>query len=153
MVNAEKPLPPESLFHPCDPDEFDFETTEELGDLVRMVGQDRAVEAVRFGAAMAVDGYNLFVLGPPGTGRHRFVREFLAQQAAARPAAPDWCYVNNFTEPHKPRALELPAGRGTKLRDEVQVLIEEVQTAIPAAFESEDYHTRRESLERSSPHK
>jgi lon-related putative ATP-dependent protease len=148
MVNAVKPLPPEALFHPCDPDEFDFETTEKLEDLVRMVGQDRAVEAVRFGAAMPVDGYNLFVLGPSGTGRHRFVREFLAREAGERPVAPDWCYVNNFAEPHKPRALELPAGRGTKLRDDVEALIAEVQTAIPAAFETEDYHTRRQSLER-----
>jgi predicted ATP-dependent protease len=149
MPNAGKPLPPEALFNSCDPDDFDFETTADLDDLARMVGQDRAVEAVRFGAAMPVDGYNLFVLGPPGTGRHRFVREFLAQQAAERPAAPDWCYVNNFAEAHKPRALELPAGRGAKLRDDVEALIAEVQTAIPGAFETEDYHTRRQSLERS----
>ncbi len=147
-MTAAKPLAPESLFHPCDPADFEFETTEELDDLVRIVGQDRAVEAVRFGAAMPVDGYNLFVLGPPGTGRHHFVSDFLAQQAAERPAAPDWCYVNNFAEPHKPRALELPAGRGTKLREDVASLIGEVQTAIPSAFETEDYHHRRQSYER-----
>jgi lon-related putative ATP-dependent protease len=147
-VNAGKPLPPEALFNRCDPEGFDFETTETLEDLVRMVGQDRAVEAVRFGAAMPVDGYNLFVLGPSGTGRHRFVRDFLTRLAAERSPAPDWCYVNNFAEPQKPRALELPAGRGVRLRDDVEALIAEVQTAIPAAFETEDYRMRRQSLER-----
>ncbi len=147
-MNAGKPLPPEALFNRCDPEGFDFETTETLEDLVRMVGQDRAVEAVRFGAAMPVDGYNLFVLGPSGTGRHRFVEDFLTRLAAERSSAPDWCYVNNFAEPQKPRALELPAGRGVRLRDDVEALIAEVQTAIPAAFETEDYRMRRQSLER-----
>jgi len=148
MTSAGGPLPPERLFQACDPETLDFETTGELEDLAHMVGQDRAVEAVRFAAAMPVDGYNLFVLGPPGTGRHSFVREFLTREAAGRPAAPDWCYVNNFSEPHKPRALELPAGRGAKLRDAVAAFIAEVRTAIPAAFETEDYNTRRQSLER-----
>lgn len=149
MGNAATPLPSQRLCRPCDPAELDFETTDGLDDLAEMVGQDRAVEAVRFGAAMPVDGYNLFVLGPPGTGRHSFVRDFLARLAGERPAASDWCYLSNFAEPHKPRALELPAGRGVALRDAVGRLIGEVQTAIPAAFESEDYQTRRQSLEQS----
>jgi lon-related putative ATP-dependent protease len=142
------PLPPEALYQACDPTHLDFDTTAELPEFDDIVGQERAVEALGAGAGIPLDGFNLFVLGPPGTGRHAFVREFLRRQAAQRPSAPDWCYVNNFAEPHQPRAIRLPDGRGRTLRDDVHALIDELQTTIPAAFESEDYRTRRQALER-----
>jgi len=144
---ATDPLAPETLYRACDPESFDFETTAELEPLEGMVGQARAVDAVHFAADMPLEGYNAFVLGPPGTGRHSFVRDFLSARARAEPTPPDRCYVNNFDEPEKPSALELPAGRGAKLRADLKALIDEVRTAIPAAFESEDYRTRRQAIE------
>ncbi len=141
------PLPPDALYRRCNPNDFDFETTAELDELRHMVGQQRAVEAIQFGAGMDVDGFNLFVLGAAGTGRHSFIRQFLAQRASSRPPASDWCYVNNFQQPQKPKALDLPAGRGRRLRGDVNRVIEEAHTAVPAAFESDDYRTRRQAVE------
>ena len=143
-----KSLPPEALYSRCDPQEFSFETTAELEDFEEMVGQERAVESVKFGVGIELYGYNLFVLGPQGTGRHSFVRRFLEQQAADKPTPSDWCYVNNFEQPRQPKAIELPVGWGYKLRQDLQQLIEEVHTAIPKAFESEDYRQRRDEIER-----
>jgi lon-related putative ATP-dependent protease len=142
-----KPLAADALYRRCDVSEFSFETTAELEDLTQILGQDRAVEAVELATAMGVDGYNLFVLGPPGTGRHSYVQQFLAQTAAEQPVPSDWCYVGNFTQPQRPTALELPAGQGRKLREDIERLVEEAHTAIPAAFESEDYRTRRQAIE------
>ncbi len=148
MMAPNKPLSPEVLYNYCNPQEFSFETTAELEDFEDMIGQERAVESVRLGVGIDLYGYNLFVLGSPGTGRHRFVRQFLEQQAANKPTPSDWCYVNNFEQPREPKAIELPVGWGSKLRQDLQQLIEEVQTAIPKAFESEDYRTRRDEIER-----
>nr|MBS0019715.1 AAA family ATPase [Gammaproteobacteria bacterium] len=142
-----KPLAPETLYRRCDASEFSFESTAELQDLTEMLGQGRAVEAVEFATAIQLQGYNLFVLGPPGTGRHSYIQQFLAQTAAAQPVPSEWCYVNNFAQPQKPSALELPAGQGRKLREDIEGLVEEAHTAIPAAFESEDYRTRRQAIE------
>lgn len=142
-----KPLAPETLYRRCDPSEFSFQSTAELQDLTQMLGQERAVEAVEFATAIELQGYNLFVLGPPGTGRHSYIQQFLAHTAAARPVPSEWCYVNNFAQPQKPSALELPAGQGRKLREDIEGLVEEAHTAIPAAFESEDYRTRRQAIE------
>jgi lon-related putative ATP-dependent protease len=142
-----KSLRPEELYRHCDPDLFDFDTTAELKDHLHIPGQERAVEAIDFGTEMELGGYNLFVLGPSGTGRHRTVRQILDQRAAQRPAADDWCYVNNFDNPKKPHRLRMPAGQGKELRREVDQLIEEAYTAIPAAFESEDYRTRQQAIE------
>jgi lon-related putative ATP-dependent protease len=115
-----------------------------------MLGQSRAVEAIEFGTGIQVEGFNLFVLGPPGTGRHSFLRQFLGAKAATEPTPSDWCYVNNFDEARQPRVLEFPAGRGRMFRDDIDRLVREARTAIPAAFESEDYAARRQSIEQAS---
>ena len=146
-MNKDRQLPPEALYRSCDPACFDFDTTEHLPDLGRMLGQDRAVEAIRFGSDIRLEGFNLFVLGPPGTGRHSFVRRFLDEKAAGEAVPSDWVYVNNFEEPRSPKVLELPAGRGCTLRDHIARLIDEAHRAIPAAFESEDYRKQRGEIE------
>lgn len=131
----------------CDPAQFDFETTEELKDIDQIIGQERAVSAVRFGIGIQRDGYNLFALGPSGTGKRTTIMRFLKQRASEEPVPSDWCYVNSFEDDHKPQALQLPAGLGSELRDDMEQLVEELRTAIPAAFESEDYQTRRQELQ------
>jgi hypothetical protein len=140
------PLPAAALTTRCDPDQFGFATTEELEELEDSLGQDRAVEAVRFGIGMRSDGYNMFALGPPGTGKHTLVRRTL-EAAAGETQPSDWVYVNNFAEPHRPLALELPPGRAVPLRGDMENLIAELREAIPAAFESEDYRSRRDALD------
>jgi len=131
----------------CDPRQFGFETTSELEDLTEIIGQARAMDAIRFGVGIRRDGYNLFVLGVPGTGRHEVVQRFLEQKAASEPIPSDWCYVNNFEEPPKSRVLQLPSGMGVGLRSDMEQLMEDLQSAIPAAFESDEYRTRREELD------
>jgi len=146
-VQPAKPLQPEQLYQPCDPAIFDFDTSAELEDQVETPGQERAVEAINFAIDMGLGGFNLFVLGPQGTGRHSAVKRILKQKAANGPAADDWCYVNNFDNPKRPRHLRMPAGQGNELRRDIEQLIEEAHRVIPASFESEDYRTRRQAIE------
>ena len=146
MAKVER-LAPEALCKRCDPERLAFETTAELPDLTEVLGQARATEAIRFGIGIRRDGYNLYVLGEPGTGRRTVVHRFLEQRAAAEPAPSDWCYINDFEQPHKPRVLRLPAGTGARLRRDMEQLMEDLRAAIPAAFESEEYRSRRHELE------
>jgi len=141
-------VPIDRLRVPCDPAQFKFKTTNDLPDLTDMVGQARAIDAVEFGIGMNQPGYNLFVLGPPGTGRHSFVKRYLSAKAKDESAPTDWCYVNNFDKPREPIALELPAGRGRQFCSDLERLVDEAYTAIPSAFESEDYRDRRQVIER-----
>ncbi|GAB6040718.1 Lon protease family protein [Endothiovibrio diazotrophicus] len=141
------PLPPEALYRPCDPEQFPFRTTAELEELEEVLGQERAVSAVRFGIGIRREGYNLFVMGPEGIGKRSLVHQFLDQRAAAEPHPSDWCYINNFPDPQRPRMLRLPPGRAVKLRKDVDHLIEELRSTLPAAFESEQYRTRAQEIE------
>ncbi|MBI2312266.1 MAG: AAA family ATPase [Betaproteobacteria bacterium] len=142
-----EPLAPEALYRRCDPGQFSFTTTAELADHMEIIGQDRAVQAVRFGVGIKREGYNLFALGPTGLGKHTFIRRFLESQAAAEPLPADWCYVNDFGEPHRPKALRLPAGGGARFREDMAQLVEELRVAIPAAFDSDEYRLRAERLD------
>lgn len=142
-----RPLETHQLRQTCDPARFDFETTEELEDLSEIIGQERAVGAVRFGIGIQRDGYNLFALGRSGTGKRTTITQFLDRKAAEEPVPSDWCYVNNFEEDRRPDVLQLPPGKGIELREDMEQLVEELRTAIPTAFESEDYQTRKQELQ------
>ncbi len=147
MSSSVKPLPADALYTRCDPGQFGFETTAELAPVEDVIGQDRAVEAVHFAIGMRHDGYNLFAMGPEGTGKYSLIRRFLEKRAAAQPVPDDWCHVNSFEEPHRPQALRLPPGRGMPLRAEMEHLVEELQATLPAVFEGEKYRARRGLIE------
>jgi len=129
------------------PERFAFETTADLPTSSRPVGQPRADAAVRFGVAMRDHGYNVFALGPNGTGKRHFVAGFLAGEAARRPVPADLAYVHDFSEPSRPRALRLPPGRAVALRDDMLRLVQEVAVALPAAFEADEVQTRLQAIE------
>ena len=137
----------DQLYRRCDPSLLPFETTAELPDLTEIIGQERAFEAVRFGINIKNSGYNIFALGPPGIGKHSLVTQLLAEPARRQTSPSDWCYVNNFDDPRRPRALAMPPGRGRRLRDDMMRLIEDLKTAIPAAFESDEYRARAQEIE------
>ncbi|CUW37330.1 putative ATP-dependent protease [Magnetospirillum sp. XM-1] len=145
------PLSPEALYRVCDPALFDFATTADLPDEADepgpALGQDRAVEAIRFAIGMRHRGFNLFALGEEGTGRRNLILGHLREAAAARPPSDDWGYVENFAEAARPRALRLPAGRARALERDMAHLVEELGHALPAAFEAEEYRARRQMVE------
>ncbi len=142
-----KPLSVAKLERTFSADDFAFDSTDELEETLDIIGQERAVEAVEFGVGIRQDGYNLYALGPTGVGKHDLVEQFLNRRAAGESAPSDWCYVHNFEKANQPRVLELPSGRGNALAEDTKRLIEEMQAAIPAAFESEDYQTRKQSID------
>jgi lon-related putative ATP-dependent protease len=139
---------PDDLYRRCDPDGLGFETTAEVEPLDVTVGQDRALNAMQFGLEIRSDGYNLFVAGPPGTGRNSTLRATVRRMAAERPLPPDWCYVHNFHDYRQPSVLSLPAGRGRALARAMDGFIDACRREIPRHFESEEYAERREEVSR-----
>ncbi|WP_417546417.1 Lon protease family protein [Marinobacter sp.] len=140
-------LTEDQIYHRCPPEKLDFETTEKLDDLELPFGQDRMLRALEFGASMAASGFNLFVLGPTGAGKHELVKRFLANHAAGKPVPPDWCHLFNFLQSDKPNAIELPPGDGRTFRNDMNDLVGELKTVIPATFESEEYQSRIQELQ------
>lgn len=141
------PLPIAKLRPSCDPAKFTFKTTAELDDVDGLIGQERAVEAIRFGTEIQRKGFNLFVLGSPGLGKHVAVSQHLKQKAKDEPAPTDWVYVNNFEVNHKPKAIALSAGHGVALQKSMAASIDTLKGAIPTLFESDEYRNRRKAID------
>ncbi len=142
-----RPLLPEELRWTCDPEQFEFQTTKELPDLEGLLGQARAESAIEFGVGIRREGYNLYVLGPPGSGKRTVVRNYLEKRARDEPRPSDWCYVNNFQNEDRPTALQVPAGHGRQLEEDMGQLVDDLQSAIPAALEAEEHQREIEQAE------
>jgi lon-related putative ATP-dependent protease len=137
-------LPVEKLRNVCDVNFLHCESTKDIVPLNEIIGQERAVRALKFGLGIKDHGFNVYVAGYPGTGRKTAVKNFVEAQAKTQPIPPDWCYVNNFGNQYEPKAIKLAAGKGKEFREDLKNFIENVKSALPKAFESEDYVARRE---------
>ncbi len=147
MAEARK-LTPDELTFICDPNQFEFETTDDLPDLQNIIGQDRAVRAIDFGVEIPSYGFNIYAMGASGTGKTTTVHTFLERKAPDELVPDDWVYVNNFVDPKRPRAIQLPASYGSQFRDSMAEFILDLQQNIPGAFDSEDYEKRAEAIMR-----
>jgi lon-related putative ATP-dependent protease len=146
FTSGEK-LPAALLHRRCTPEELPFALSSELPDAPSQIGQERAAEAVEFALRMRQKGYNVYALGPPGTGRHSLIDDLLHRRAASESTPSDFCYVNNFADAQRPHRLELPAGQGAGLAAAMKKLIDELRIALPAAFERDEYRAHREVVE------
>jgi lon-related putative ATP-dependent protease len=138
-------LPVEKLRNVCDSNILHCSSTKELTPLTEIIGQERAVRALKFGLGIKNHGFNMYVAGYPGTGRKTAVKSFVEAQAKIHPVPPDWCYVYNFLNQYEPKAIQLASGKGKEFREDMKSFIENVKNALPKTFESEDYVARREA--------
>ncbi len=137
-----QPLAAEMLCCRTDPATLGFRSTDELPDIDSAMGQDRAVAAIEFGVGIQREGYNLYVAGPTGIGKRTLVDQLLARHAGQRGAPSDWCYVNNFDDPSRPRVLSLPPGKGVQLKRDMEKLIERMLVTVPNVFRGDEYRRR-----------
>lgn len=111
-----------------------------------LIGQERALKSLEFGIGNKRGGFNIFVSGYPGSGKLKAVNHFLEEKAKLEVTPDDWCYVNNFQDSFYPKKLKLPNGGGQTFKLEIQRLINEIQKILLNAFESKEYHDRKEQI-------
>src|SRR5262245_46684754 len=142
-----QPLEASELRRMVNPASLGFKTTDELHPNTGLIGQDRALKAIQFGANIKSHDFNIFVLGPPASGKTTAVKAHLGPKAAEAPTPPDWVYVYNFDNPNRPRALQLPHGRAKDLAKGMVAALDELRSVLPALFEAEDYQVRRRAID------
>ncbi|MCX7785162.1 MAG: AAA family ATPase [candidate division WOR-3 bacterium] len=146
MKNNQFEVPIEKLRLVCDPNKFPFETTDEVGICNDIIGQDRAVKALKLGIEIPSAGYHIFVTGLVGTGRTTAVKYLLDTAEKSKKIPDDILYVNNFADPDNPKLIRLPAGMGDKFAYAMEELIENLKKNIPMVLESDTYQLRRNKL-------
>ncbi len=139
-------VPVEKLRWRCDPGSLPFETTDSIPPCKEIIGQERAIEALRVGLEIHSIGYNVFVTGLAGTGRFTTIKTLLERLEVEGRIPRDICYVNNFKNPDMPRMIDLPAGQGNAFKKEMETLIETLKKKIPLVFENETYLNKKKEL-------
>ena len=135
-------LAPEKLRRIKDPQSWGLDGTDGMpagAKPMKPIGQARAVESMEFGLIVPGKGYNIFVVGQPGSGRTSYALDRLRSRAHGLPAPEDWLYLYNFDEPGEPLAISVPAGRGKELSAALDSLLNDLRVTISKAFEQSQY--------------
>ncbi|NYB75402.1 AAA family ATPase [Sedimentibacter hydroxybenzoicus DSM 7310] len=149
MSNPNKyKIPTERLKKICKiEEELHFcQTSKDVEILQGVIGQDRAVKSMEFGLSMNVPGYNIFVLGPQGTGKSTYTQSVVSKVSGKGPIPNDWCYINNFSEWDKPLAISLPPGKGKEFQKDMDKLISNLTIYIPKQFEGSTFLQQKDVL-------
>ena len=141
-----KPLSLPQLYKACVLKELPFKSTRQLEPLAEIVGQNRAQEAVRFALAMPHGGYNVYAVGRNGLGKRTMMLRYLEHHLDTKQQSHDWCYVADFEEPRVPKLLQLPAGKGVRLKQDMEKLMSRLVKVIPQTFDSDSFLERSEQL-------
>ena len=127
----------------CNPEQFDFETTEELDPIDTGIGQDRGIRAIEVGLNVDVSGYNLYMEGPSGVGKTMYAKNYLNTISKKKKVPQDWCYIYNFKNPNEPIAVSLPAGQGKEFKENMDGFIKEVKKDIKKTFNADDFEKEK----------
>ena len=141
-----KELSPEDLRWKCDPEILEFDSTEDLKPIEGILGQERALKAIKLGVEMRAPGYNIFICGMSGSGKATTVKQVLETIGADCPPIYDYAYVNNFKDNDRPMLLTFPNGKAKVFRKNLTHAIEILKIKIPQALESEDYIERKKKI-------
>jgi lon-related putative ATP-dependent protease len=141
-----KKLEFDELYNACNPDIFEFNTTNDLAEIRETIGQERALHAIDFGLSLESTGFNIFILGEHGTGKMTTVKSFLAQKALGETVPEDWCYVYNFKDSDAPLAISMKPGDAAVFQKDMDETIKILKAEIPKIFESKEYEKQKNMI-------
>ena len=140
-------LAPEDLKWSCDTDCFKFDTTDTVTPIEGIIGQHRAIKALKLGIDIEGSGYNIFITGLSGTGKQTTIRKLLHEFLPKKKnKLNDYVYVNNFRDPDHPTILVFPSGQGRAFKNDIKSTIKFLQENIPQILEKEPFLSQRKKL-------
>ena len=132
----------------CDPKTFRFKDTSEIEPLDKVIGQERAVQAIDFGLNMKSPGYNIFITGLEGTGKSTIAKDIITRHAKDLPTPNDWYMINNFKDAFRPKAICVPSGKANPFKKQMNKLIDDLKKRLPEAFENESYQEKQAEIQK-----
>lgn len=123
-----------------------YKNTSEIEELESILGQERAIEAMKIGLRIENPAYNIYLAGDSGTGKSTYALKALKEHAKNKNKHKDWCYVYNFEQPREPMIIGLEKGLGKVFQKDIEKLIETLLDELRDAFESEDFELGKNQL-------
>ncbi len=141
-----KELKAEDLRWQCNPEDFAFDSTDDLEPIEGILGQERALKAIRLGVDIRSPGYNIFIAGLSGTGKATTVKKMLETISGKCPPLYDYVYVNNFKDTDRPVLLKFPVGKAKIFRQEMTSTIDILRIKIPQTLDSDTFINRKKKI-------
>jgi len=141
-------LSPEELRRVTDPAMVRQAEAEESSGRTFFIGQERAAAALRFGLRVRGSGFHIYAAGPSGAGKETLARRYCEEIARGLSRGDDWCYVHNFADPDRPRALRLRSGEGQAFAREMIGLVQDIRRELKVAFRAESFQGMRDAIVR-----
>jgi predicted ATP-dependent protease len=151
-ARRDRAVPPERLRGQIDPETLGrFESTDDLLDgldpmTAGLAFQPRVREALALALAVRDPYFNVYAAGETGLRKRAAILAVLEDEARRRETPPDWCYVFDFRDPARPRALPLPPGEGRAFARQMAHTVETLRRDIPRALDTEAYRNARQAL-------
>ncbi|EOC99546.1 Lon protease family protein [Caldisalinibacter kiritimatiensis] len=136
-------IPFDKLKKKCNIEILNFNTTAQLSMSREIIGQERAMKALRFGLSVKRKGYNIFVSGVTGTGRNSYTYSVAKEFAREKHAPDDLCYVYNFEKPENPKLISLNSGKGIVFKKKIEYMVRKIKRDLPKAFTSKEYENKK----------
>lgn len=144
--NKFRKIKPNELRWKCSLNSLRFTSTAELDPIEGIVGQERAIKALKLGVNLRSPGYNIYISGLSGTGKATTVKSILESMSDYCPILYDYAYVNNFSEPDHPILLTFNRGEAKKFKTDFNGLINYLREKIPTFLESDVYSKKKEKI-------
>ena len=139
-------LTPDRLRWTLDQQKIPYATTDDCKPCEDIIGQERALRAIKTGLDIKCLGYNIFITGMLGTGRTTTIKQLLEKLEKGEKTPDDILYVNNFKNPDEPTLIMLSGGQGKLFKEAMENLIEMLKVNIPELLKSKYYTEKRENI-------
>ena len=141
-----KELKPQDLRWKCDPDVFQFTSTSDIEPIEGILGQERALKALKLGVELRAPGYNIYIAGLSGSGKATSIKQILEKMSSECPDLYDYAYVNNFQYDDRPILLTFPKGKAKYFKRALSSTINILKQKIPQTLESENYIQKKKNI-------
>ncbi len=111
-----------------------------------VIGQERAIRALKFGLGNRAPGFNVYVSTPHGEEKITIIQRFLEELVKGEHLPYDWCYLNNFKDNYCPVALRLPQGLASVFKSDLENFILEAKRSLLRTFDSEEYNRQQSEI-------
>ena len=111
-----------------------------------IIGQPRAIEALRMGFEMGAKGYNIFVTGMPGTGKRTAVQKMVERYRDNISHLRDFAYVSNLHDKCRPMVLYFAPGQAREFKAAMQKLLVWLRRQLPAMAATSLFRKRCDQL-------
>ncbi|MDO4283130.1 MAG: AAA family ATPase [Clostridia bacterium] len=125
---------------------LDFKDTSEVEPFNGIIGQQRALEAIKSAMQIPQKGFNLYVSGSVGIGKTAYALSVVNKLSQKQPVPKDYCYIHNFDNPNEPIAICLDAGMGSEFKQDMNRFITSLLARLSKDLSGDMYEKEKKNI-------